>query len=85
LLLTYTTKFGRVSSSTRSAAPADLHQPLLLLLFDITSFGLISNSTSEYFPSVARPHLFVTQALWDFTWQPGYRLGSLLRRSADPL
>jgi hypothetical protein len=42
LLLTYTTKFGRVSSSTRSAAPADLHQPLLLLLFDITSFGLIS-------------------------------------------
>jgi hypothetical protein len=43
LLLTYTTKFGRVSSSTRSAAPADLHQPLLLLLFDITSFGLISH------------------------------------------
>jgi hypothetical protein len=38
------TKFGRVSSSTRSAAPADLHQPLLLLLFDITSFGLISSN-----------------------------------------
>ena len=66
-------------STTRSAALADLHQPLLL--FNITILWFLS-TYRRLSPLVARLHSFVTQALFRALLRPWYRLGSLSRRSA---